>query len=227
MGLADRDYMRQRRSADDAPIRPPQQGPVAGMLRMALFWIGVLAALWVGGNWLLEQKRVALSTKPPPLAPATPTPQQQPVPTSPSASPRNADMGLGSPAYDTESSTVRTVSKCTVNGSTTYTEGHCPQGASATQLRVDSAPMGMLPPLANAPTIQQSTSVAVDTVPAQSAARGTPQPTFDRAAECRLLDAEIQRLDALARQPQNAQMQDWIRSERKKARDRQFEIRCQ
>ena len=83
MGLADRDYMRQRRSADDAPIRPPQQGPVAGMLRMALFWIGVLAALWVGGNWLLEQKRVALSAKPLHRAPATAASQQLPVPASP------------------------------------------------------------------------------------------------------------------------------------------------
>lgn len=48
-----------------------------------------------------------------------------------------------------------------------------------------------------------------------------------RQSECKSLDARITQLDAMARQPQGAQMHDWIRSERKQARDRQFEIRCQ
>lgn len=48
-----------------------------------------------------------------------------------------------------------------------------------------------------------------------------------RQSECKALDARVTHLDAMARQPQGAQMHDWIRSERKQARDRQFEIRCQ
>lgn len=48
-----------------------------------------------------------------------------------------------------------------------------------------------------------------------------------RQSECKSLDARVTHLDAMARQPQGAQMHDWIRSERKQARDRQFEIRCQ
>lgn len=48
----------------------------------------------------------------------------------------------------------------------------------------------------------------------------------DRAAECRSLDARVNHLDSLARQPQSGAMQDWIRGERKKARDRQFGLRC-
>ena len=48
-----------------------------------------------------------------------------------------------------------------------------------------------------------------------------------RHSECKALDARVMHLDAMARQPQGAQMHDWIRSERKQARDRQFEIRCQ
>jgi len=46
------------------------------------------------------------------------------------------------------------------------------------------------------------------------------------AAECQALNETIARLDAMARQPQSAQTQDWIRNERKKARDRQFQIQC-
>ena len=48
-----------------------------------------------------------------------------------------------------------------------------------------------------------------------------------RQSECKALDARVTHLDAMARQPQGAQMHDWIRAERKQARDRQFEIRCQ
>lgn len=47
------------------------------------------------------------------------------------------------------------------------------------------------------------------------------------AGECKDLEAYILSLDAAARQPLSAQRQDWIRSERKSARDRQFALRCQ
>lgn len=47
-----------------------------------------------------------------------------------------------------------------------------------------------------------------------------------RAAECRSLDARVNHLDSLARQPQSGPMQDQLRSERKAARDRQFSLRC-
>jgi len=45
-------------------------------------------------------------------------------------------------------------------------------------------------------------------------------------AECKTLDAQIANYDSMARQPQSAQTQDWIAERRKKARDRQFAIRC-
>lgn len=45
-------------------------------------------------------------------------------------------------------------------------------------------------------------------------------------AECKSLDAQIAGHDAMARQPQSGQMQDWIAAHRKKARDRQFALRC-
>ncbi len=43
---------------------------------------------------------------------------------------------------------------------------------------------------------------------------------------CDALDARVKHYDAMARQPQSGQMQDWISAERKKARDQQFRMRC-
>lgn len=51
-------------------------------------------------------------------------------------------------------------------------------------------------------------------------------PVQDNMSVCKSLDARIAQLDAMARQPQSGQMQDWIRGERKTARDRQFGLRC-
>ena len=47
-----------------------------------------------------------------------------------------------------------------------------------------------------------------------------------REVECKALDAQIKQFDAMARQPQSGQMQDWITVQKRKARDRQFSIKC-
>ena len=44
--------------------------------------------------------------------------------------------------------------------------------------------------------------------------------------ECARLEEQIARMDALARQPQSAAMQDKISERRKTARSRQFHLRC-
>lgn len=45
-------------------------------------------------------------------------------------------------------------------------------------------------------------------------------------SECAAIEAEITRLDNLARQPNTGPMQDWIRGRRQTARDRQSSLRC-
>jgi hypothetical protein len=50
--------------------------------------------------------------------------------------------------------------------------------------------------------------------------------TVDRASQCRNLEARVNQLDSMARQPQSAQMQDWIRDQTKTARDQQFHLGC-
>ena len=50
------------------------------------------------------------------------------------------------------------------------------------------------------------------------------QPT--KQAECASLAATVTNLDSQARQPQSSQMQDWIKDQRQRARDRQFRLQC-
>jgi hypothetical protein len=51
-------------------------------------------------------------------------------------------------------------------------------------------------------------------------------PVTGKTTECAALADQIVHWDAMARQPQTARMQDWIRTQRHKVRDRQFALRC-
>ncbi len=53
-----------------------------------------------------------------------------------------------------------------------------------------------------------------------------PAAAPSNKSECQSLDKQVEHLDAMARQPQSGQMQDWIRAQRQKARERQFSLRC-
>jgi hypothetical protein len=66
---------------------------------------------------------------------------------------------------------------------------------------------------------------------AEAAARPPPvvqyqNPGPTRAGQCEALNAQVANFDAMARQPQSGQMQDWISQQRKAARDEQFRLRC-
>ena len=45
-------------------------------------------------------------------------------------------------------------------------------------------------------------------------------------AECAALDARIEHLDSVARQPQSGATQDRVKAERQAARDKQFRLKC-
>ena len=49
---------------------------------------------------------------------------------------------------------------------------------------------------------------------------------MDKTTECQALSAHITSLDAISRQPQSGQRQDWISAEKSRMRDRQFQLRC-
>ncbi|WP_299796901.1 hypothetical protein [Ramlibacter sp.] len=72
---------------------------------------------------------------------------------------------------------------------------------------------------------QQQRQRAVSTAPSTSI-QVSGLSAASHAPECKALDGRVEQLDAEARQPQSAQMQDWIRGQRQQARDRQFALHC-
>jgi hypothetical protein len=220
MGLADRDYMGERRSTRRNPFNPPQP-PGTSTVTFILTWLLVAYLLFQGFAWWQNHHTLPLPTPAPQQAqPRTPNPgpvlQPEPRPrtTYPSA--------LQTPAAPGPTQ----VSKCVSGGHTSYSQGPCPTGATASTLQLQAAPA--------APTSQ---AVAVQAPPQPVIVTQAPQvviiqnqPTVDpnvaRLQECKALEAEIVMLDNWARQLLPAQEQDRIRERRRKARDRQFEIHC-
>jgi len=117
------------------------------------------------------------------------------------------------------------------NGGTFWASAPCAQYKALIE-RIESVPDG-LPFDQQVNLAEQSRSAAARLAapPAQNTTTTTntvintyTEP--DHATECKTLNAHIAQLDAMARQPQSAQAQDWIAAEKKKARDRQFRVRC-
>jgi hypothetical protein len=69
---------------------------------------------------------------------------------------------------------------------------------------------------------------AAETAPQRNVVvqQGQATSAAGRQAECASLDAQITQWDAMARHPQSGQMQDWITAQKRKARDRQFQLKC-
>lgn len=212
----DRDYMNDRQR--ERPFSPPTDRSGISTFGITFIFIAALFGLYKAADWKLNQRANELAaTKA--AAEATETnrstnirPQvDQPLPPLPSY--QNApDAQPGS----------RTVTKCLVNGKTSYSDGNCAAGAVASQV-VTKANHNLMDAV-RVPVVTR----AEEPVP-QSSVVSQANPGADVAAmkaECRLLDKEVESLDAMARQPQGPQMQDWIRDQRKKVRDRQNRIPC-
>lgn len=114
------------------------------------------------------------------------------------------------------------------SGGTFWSQAHCNQHNALIERIVsvpDSLPFDQQVTLGEqhrssvAPNAAKQRSPVTTTITQQNV-----QP--DRTAECSALAASILHYDAMARQPQSGQMQDWITAQRKKARDRQFQIKC-
>ena len=112
------------------------------------------------------------------------------------------------------------------SGGTFWAKSQCSQHSALIERIAnvpDSLPFDQQVALAeqqrNAATQADTANTTTNTIPYS-------QPGADRQAECKALDAKIQHYDAMARQPQAGQTQDWISAQRKTARDRQFQLRC-
>ena len=132
------------------------------------------------------------------------------------------NMALVSPA------TAESIYLCRAyGGGNFWAKTHCNQHQALIE-RIASVPEGLPFEQQVALGEQQRSTAAALTAPHRSVVTtvtsGGSQAT--QQSECKALDASIQQYDAMARQPQSGQMQDWISAQRKKARDRQFQIKC-
>lgn len=191
----------------ERPFTPPPEQPV-------LRWLGALftlLALLYAGYRVIEWKNYR-----PPPDPTKQTPNDSSHATKQASvpPPQTSVPSVSDPE-------TRTVTKCMINGKTSYGDGSC-AGGVATQVttKANYNLMAAVRPRAPAQTeepVRQTTTVTKD------------EPTSSAMwvkTRCEALEAKIASLDAMGRQPQTPQTYDWIRDERKKARDEQFRIPC-
>ncbi|MCY1163971.1 MAG: hypothetical protein V4455_18375 [Pseudomonadota bacterium] len=201
----DPDFM--KNSAHDRPFSPAPERSIIPWLAsliliVGLLYLGYQSITW----WRIQPTSNAVKSIAPPTNSTPPSAQDLPQESGATPAPEPG---------------TRLITKCVVQGKTSYGDSNCATGAVATQV-VTKANHNLLQAVRVPPT-QTEESPSPSTVIAQSSS-GPNIATIK--AECAALDEHIKYLDALARQPQSGQMQDWIRGERKKARDRQFGIPC-
>lgn len=184
-----------------------------------LLWLVVAALLvfgaWRASEWLLTYQRTPAAPSPPPAVNLPTVPPPTATRTPPDTAPRAA------PPAESYS-----VSKClSASGQSTYSDGPCPAGTQASTVWVQpdvNLADGMSATERDA-SIQDNRQAAAQT---QQIEQGVPQQTRSVRGDCAAWEADIKRIDAMARQPQNAPTQDWLANEKKLARDRQFRAGC-
>jgi hypothetical protein len=123
------------------------------------------------------------------------------------------------------SSSHSRVVKCTMNGKIIYSDDKCPAGAKTQPVQLyDTA--GIVSPPKEALSELTARRQASETTQIRSIQQPVAATARPKQAECDSLSKHIDWLDSMARQPQSGQMQDWIKHERRKARDRQFAMHC-
>jgi hypothetical protein len=240
MGIQDRDYMRER-GRREKPFAPPKQGP--SLLTMMLSWVAIALLVYRGYQWLdlrnlRHAKPVPTTAAPTTMqSPERPAPPRSEPPTAapaqaiaatrvaresaalPVAAPAPQEVNAGQPP-----ATGGTIYLCkSYAGASFWSQAPCGQHGALIDSIVP-VPQGL--PFEQQVRLaeQRRQPVAVTVTHTQVQVNSEPAPLPN--AECKALDARVEQLDAMARQPQSGQMQDWIRGEREAARSRQFALRC-
>ncbi len=216
MSRDEHDDMRHRRPAlsdwETALRQPRRRANWIGPVLLSLF---VLFALFRAGEWWLTQRIEQDATGALPSA-ASPTAR---TPLGPK--PRQA-----SPAH----SAPQPITKCVARGGrASYSDSPCPSGEQASNILVQpnlNLADGMSPQARAAFAQSNREAVVALRRMEQQQAAATVSASHHRSTECVALDDAVKGWDAMARHPQTGQTQDWIREQRKAARDRRFRLRC-
>ncbi|MES2877303.1 MAG: hypothetical protein V4713_02685 [Pseudomonadota bacterium] len=222
MGLSDRDYMHERRPKEQMWERSQQVSTLQSNLWMILTWISILFLLYKSFLWWESSKKPVAAINPSIGVAVTET-----VPVESKRIYRHPTPQQGQQNSANRSAPVdfdnRTVTKCMVNGQVIFTDSDCPTGSKVSSVTINTAYVGTVAP--QMPEIA-SPQVQDQSVTTNFPTEGTVGKASTRNAECSYLDEQIKLIDSLARQPQSAQTQDNLSTQRKRFRSRQYELHC-
>lgn len=150
-----------------------------------------------------------VSTIPPPVV-------REQIPVPPTARPSTPEPHYSSGIF-----------RCTVNGKTVYSDSACGTPVVARRLLLPDSSGGFVSPpkeqledlTANRLALEQAYQRSIQ-------AQAVENRAAARKAECEDLASRVNWLDASARAPQSAQMQDWIRADKARVQTRQFDLHC-
>lgn len=185
----------------------------------------LLSAAIVGGAlWVAERsmtKPVAFSA----VSNAPPLPQTPSA--APPESPKTVPARTRTEIVQDAQPRSGALSKCTIQGKTVYSDTNCPVGSKAEKIALHET-AGIVSPAREAledwAAKRHAQERNEEIITQKIVAANGPQTT--KSDECQWLSERIDTLDARARQPQTGQMQDWIKDQRRGARDRQYALRC-
>jgi len=219
MGLADRDYMHQRREPPAAWERHHRTRRGIHPVVSLAIWVVILWGLYRGGEWLLAQRELKNRV---PAAPVS-----QPV-RSPTASDEVRSMPSPLDRPKAPQSTSYAVTKCIAgNGRAGYTDGPCPQGSRpvAVSVQPDINVADGMSIEARQASIQRNSAMAIES--SQREVRIAQSNQVSVGNECAQIQTQIAWIDSAARQPQSAPMQDRLTEDKRQLRTRQFALHCQ
>ena len=209
------------RSDGPSPFGPPPRSNALAIAVIVCF-AAVAVAYLLSPVRTVETPKAARPTPalPPVQLPAVAPRQGTPVPPATVQSP---------PAVETPTSPTTTIYLCkNYAGGLFWSDTTCHQ-QRATIDRMTSVPSGL--PFAEQVAIAQGQAneaarLYVAPAPSPAAAIGRETVSTSSRAVCPSLDRELENLDAMARLPQSAQMQDWIRQRRMQVQDQRTAHRC-
>lgn len=222
MGLSDRDYMHERKPSFSEGKKSRKNTALRSTLSMILTWIFILFLLYKSFLWWdsKQQTRKEINPSLEITTPASTTIGIAPRYIPPETGRRQEDYPSRT---DQPSTNKQSITKCVINGQVSFTDGVCPNGATTSNVTVNTSNVGTVPATKFVPT---SLPVQIYQAPTLQPIAEIQNARSTNEAECNFLRQQIDYFDALARQPQSGQAQDNISAERKKLRSRQFALGC-
>ena len=192
--------------------RSYEREPSERLVLLAAFVAAV--AIAGGGLYFVLQKAAPIA------APAATTQANRPAPPTVQAT---ATAPVVAPAVIVPATnTGPAVYRCTINGVVIYSDEMC-QGAKKVDARPASSGFVAERPR---PAVRVAQAPSTEPMSMPSAASTSATEKAAREARCAWIEAEIERIDALARQGQSASSQDSLRERRRKLVDEKYALKC-